>query len=140
MKRPSVTLSGVMAALAVASLAVVVQAAPAQAAVTVCDTYTQRGVGGGYVVHLPAPGDCSLWYRQSSTITGTGVIVLQRTLNNCYAAGLTVDGRFGPATAAAVAKAQRLAGVSADGQYGPITRDAIHHAAYGSTAIECVDL
>ncbi|GGX70352.1 peptidoglycan-binding protein [Streptomyces fructofermentans] len=61
-------------------------------------------------------GDGTLAYPLS------GVEVLQRALNRCYSAGLTVDGAFGDRTEAALRRAQTLAGVTVDGEYGPATR------------------
>lgn len=49
----------------------------------------------------------------------TAVHGLQRNLNTCYGEHLTVDGIYGSATKAAVARAQSKAGISADGVYGP---------------------
>lgn len=55
----------------------------------------------------------------------TPVSVLQVALNSCYSAGITVDGVFGPATRAALIKAQKSDGVVADGIFGPATREAM---------------
>jgi murein L,D-transpeptidase YcbB/YkuD len=58
---------------------------------------------------------------------GEGVETLQNTLNICYTEFLTVDGRFGPLTEAALMRAQSIAGTTPDGIYGPNTRRAIEH-------------
>lgn len=57
--------------------------------------------------------------------SGQGVEALQHTLNQCYDAGLAMDGIFGPRTRAALINAQRRAGTTPDGVYGPNTRDAL---------------
>ncbi|MGW4023883.1 peptidoglycan-binding domain-containing protein [Streptomyces sp. NPDC005009] len=62
--------------------------------------------------------------------TGTGVRVLQRALNKCYSAGLTVDGVFGDLTEAALRRAQRATGATVDGEYGPNTRNHIGWPTY----------
>ncbi len=57
----------------------------------------------------------------SSWQSGYDVVVLQGILNTVYAAGLTVDGRYGPASVAAVKKAQGTLKEVADGIVGPVT-------------------
>ena len=52
---------------------------------------------------------------------GPHVAVLQRTLRDCYGQNIAADSDFGPATATALANAQRFHHVSADGVYGPET-------------------
>jgi peptidoglycan hydrolase-like protein with peptidoglycan-binding domain len=53
------------------------------------------------------------------------VKTLQLFLNEGFGAGLTKDGKYGPATKAAVKKVQEKVGVKADGWYGSGTRDKI---------------
>jgi peptidoglycan hydrolase-like protein with peptidoglycan-binding domain len=50
---------------------------------------------------------------------GGAVLALQRKLNTVLAAGLAVDGDFGPKTEAAVRALQRRFGIPVDGEYGP---------------------
>ncbi|MFV2088877.1 peptidoglycan-binding domain-containing protein [Micromonospora sp. LOL_021] len=50
---------------------------------------------------------------------------LQLSLNHCYGESLVVDSDFGPATAAALRRAQAIEGITVDGIYGPQTRNAI---------------
>ena len=57
--------------------------------------------------------------------------ILQRRLN-ALGAKLTVDGRFGAKTLAAVKKYQRSKGLQADGIVGPQTRQALKHAGTAS--------
>ena len=45
--------------------------------------------------------------------------ILQSNLNKVCAAGLELDGKFGPASVAALKKWQSAAGLTADGVYGP---------------------
>lgn len=51
--------------------------------------------------------------------TGDRVTALQRALNRAFAAGLVVDGDFGPRTKAAVVAMQRATRIEVDGIYGP---------------------
>lgn len=53
---------------------------------------------------------------------GYAVRELQKALNACRGAGLTVDGIYGSATRTAVRNVQRAYGITADGVYGPVTR------------------
>ena len=53
------------------------------------------------------------------------VKTLQRTLNKCYGESLAVDGNFGPATKAAVKRAQADHHITQDGVAGPVTLDTI---------------
>lgn len=49
----------------------------------------------------------------------TAIHELQRSLNICYGEHLSIDGDYGSATEAAVARTQRKEGLPADGVYGP---------------------
>lgn len=53
---------------------------------------------------------------------GYAVRELQKALNACRGAGLTVDGIYGSATKTAVKNVQTAFGITADGVYGPVTR------------------
>lgn len=66
---------------------------------------------------MPVPPGQPLLRRGS---TGLAVEQLQHALNQA-GADLAVDGRFGPATEAALKAFQRRAGVDPDGVYGPAT-------------------
>ena len=63
--------------------------------------------------------------------TGEAVRRLQRDLNRVVAAGLEVDGEFGPATGAALVTFQRRFGLAADGEYGPQSAAALAAALAG---------
>ena len=58
---------------------------------------------------------------------GAAVLRLQRRLNHQYPAGpdLCEDGRYGPATEAAVRAFQRRTGLLVDGIAGPVTLEAL---------------
>jgi len=62
--------------------------------------------------------------------SGAGVKVLQKALNKCYSAGLTVDGAFGDLTEAALRRAQSASGATVDGEYGPNTLEHIGWPTY----------
>jgi peptidoglycan hydrolase-like protein with peptidoglycan-binding domain len=49
------------------------------------------------------------------------VSALQRALAECHGQPVTVDGEYGPETAAAVSAVQEQGGVTVDGEYGPAT-------------------
>lgn len=68
----------------------------------------------------PAPTNCTArdWYNGT---TGSCVQEIQRLLNQEIAAGLAVDGIFGPLTRQAVVDFQTSQGISADGVVGPQT-------------------
>jgi peptidoglycan hydrolase-like protein with peptidoglycan-binding domain len=58
-------------------------------------------------------------------VTGTCIISLQSWLNIFDNAGLVVDGKFGPATEAAVRNFQLKHGLDADGRFGDHSRNAL---------------
>lgn len=61
------------------------------------------------------------WPTVSQGAAGERVFNIQYLLNQRIGAGLALDGKFGPATKAAVQKFQAKSGLSADGQVGPLT-------------------
>jgi peptidoglycan hydrolase-like protein with peptidoglycan-binding domain len=74
------------------------------------------------------PGDTALFSSASPTCgmsVGRGdedaVVVLQDALARCNRESVSVDGEYGPQTAAAVMDVQERAGITADGEYGPST-------------------
>ncbi|MDB4984169.1 MAG: hypothetical protein JWM20_348 [Patescibacteria group bacterium] len=71
------------------------------------------------------------WDFGSSTIksgsTGTYAMNVQTALNACNNAGLAVDGKFGPHSAAAAMAFQASKGLSADGKVGPATKAALNN-------------
>jgi hypothetical protein len=78
-------------------------------------TYQWTGAG------TPAP----TWPVIREGDMGDAVKTIQYLLNNQQAAGLTVDGEFGPATLAAVKKFQTAHSLTADGIVGPNTWTAL---------------
>ena len=80
----------------------------------------------GKMPNLPRRG----YYRVGDgykVLTGTrpSIRAIQEFCNWYISGGLTVDGKYGPRTAAAVAKAQRHLGVTVDGLYGRDTLTAV---------------
>jgi hypothetical protein len=78
------------------------------------------------------PGDTDLFSSASPTCemsVGQGaedaVMVLQDALARCNGESVSVDGEYGPQTAAAVMNVQERAGIAADGEYGPATLQAM---------------
>jgi hypothetical protein len=74
------------------------------------------------------PGDTGLFTTASPACgmsVGRGdedaVVVLQSALTQCNRESVSVDGEYGPQTAAAVMDVQTRAGIAADGEYGPAT-------------------
>jgi peptidoglycan hydrolase-like protein with peptidoglycan-binding domain len=108
----------------------------AQAATSTCDgrvmeaglvekTLAQDVYGEAAVPVRGASDACRL---ARGDFTGTDpaaspVYWLQLTLNECYGAGLALDGDYGGGTRAALIAVQRDAGIERDGVYGPETRD-----------------
>lgn len=89
-----------------------------------------------YAIYYSGPTNA--WYTKVPTIgsqgtnfctlrsgaSGMQVYYLQDTLNYCYGQDLgEIDGKFGPKTAAALARVQKSLGLDPDGVYGPQTRD-----------------
>lgn len=62
----------------------------------------------------------------SQGATGTYVKRLQAGLNKLINARLVVDGKFGPATLAAVKKYQKAKGLAVDGKVGPATQKRLY--------------
>jgi len=69
-------------------------------------------IPGRYSYSLHDP-QCDIQYGDS----GNDVRALQDSLNRCYGRSLSVDGKFGPKTQAALQYAQGVEGLSADGYY-----------------------
>jgi Putative peptidoglycan binding domain len=106
----------VLGALAMSMVAV---AAPAQALPT-CNTATFNGDLSHYWYWPTADGNPNCVMGRGNR--GVAVERLQINLNQCYWAGLVVDGIYGAATERAVRNAQVADGATADGVYGPETR------------------
>lgn len=81
----------------------------------------KAGTFASYI--MPADSNNNTACRLDQGATSNAVMALQYGLNGSCAvrAGLAVDGRFGPATKAALKSAQAKFGVTPDGIYGPDT-------------------
>lgn len=117
--------------IAAGATSVVLSAAPAQAAIPTCTSWTTYPAPfeTGYVVHVPTVG-----YQTGATYCelkrgnrNDAVTVLQRGLRYCHGYQIGVDGQFGSQTEGAVLALQRNAngafgaGLEEDGQWGPAT-------------------
>ncbi|MET7987690.1 peptidoglycan-binding domain-containing protein [Streptomyces sp. NPDC005281] len=124
-KRTLATLATLGAATAITAGLFTLSPAAAQAAMPSCTDYTIY-YSGDFYAKYPVGADGSNFCGLRSGASGQQVYYLQETLNYCYGQDLgTIDGKFGPKTAAALARVQRSLGVDADGVYGPQTRDKI---------------
>lgn len=129
----------VLVALATAGVWMTAGAAPAGAAVPICNSFTvlEYYSNPRYAGIPPSLGlDTSNWQcnlkrgagETFNTDWGTRMAVemLQQTINFCYPGApnvpLAPDGKYGRRTTEAVQYVQRQIGVSDDGQAGPITR------------------
>jgi peptidoglycan hydrolase-like protein with peptidoglycan-binding domain len=113
----------VAAALALVGFGVLA-ASPASAADGWCTTSKAVAYGSDDIV-LPTTSGGSINCLMVQGSQSAAVSLLQRAMNQCYAEGLSVDGQFGPRTAAALRDVQRRVHVDDDGEYGPITRHAM---------------
>lgn len=70
--------------------------------------------------------------------TGQEVVKLQYILNELLGCGLIIDGKYGPATEAAVKRYQSTrVGLAVDGKYGPATHQKItKEVVYGNKALQ----
>lgn len=122
MKKLGIALSA--AAMVVVPIAA---AAPASAALPRCTTTTDVFFTGGRsyfwahgVPSTSSQGECAMG---SSTSYNPAAASLQEALRNCNGfTSLTVDGKYGSNTTAAVREIQRRTGLSQDGVYGPNTQ------------------
>ncbi len=150
---PAVTLTlAITMVLTVAGLVGIGTAA--EAATPTCNNRViKAGTGGTLVPNvgragLPSHGSNTGCLLRSGNRTGadasrSAVWWLQFDLNRCYGQALTLDGDFGPRTAAALKVAQRAAGIDRDGVYGPRTRSAIRwytqvSGPHGVIAADCL--
>ncbi|MER7468293.1 peptidoglycan-binding domain-containing protein [Streptomyces sp. NPDC097981] len=96
----------------------------AQAAVPGCTDYATYYSGDFYTKVPTIDPQGTNFCTLRSGAKGMQVYYLQDTLNYCYGQDLgTPDGKFGPKTAAALARVQKIIGADPDGVYGPQTRD-----------------
>lgn len=125
MKRIVVVFVAVVAAIG----STLIAATPASASPT-CNTADVWLNNSNYYAEVPAywsgSGDVSLACNMVRGNVSNGVLVLQRTLNDCYLepAGqplLSEDRNFGRLTFEALKYAQGRAGARVDGVYGPET-------------------
>ncbi|MFE9446567.1 peptidoglycan-binding domain-containing protein [Streptomyces sp. NPDC006602] len=137
----SLTITG---ALLTGTLAVAFAAAPAASAHGTyrhCEYTVSMFVDNNRDLRAPLPwgfnestqtftSTCYLANGDVGSSTKSAVTALQRALNKCYSAGLTLDGAFGDLTEAALRRAQSASGATVDGEYGPNTRDHISWPVY----------
>lgn len=101
----------------------------AEAATPRCDSVRLRPTnivvdGARQSVHVPVYTGGPYFVQGSASCilrigdSNAAVTFLQKNLNFCYLANLTVDGNYGPRTRSAVIKAQKQMGVPADGVWG----------------------
>lgn len=108
---------------------------------------------GGNIVPIYKSGNTkSLNCNLSKGTRGEGVRQLQMTLNECYgpypasggvkkfSTALVQDGKFGPATEAALKTVQRYVGTTVDGSYGPKTREKMKARANNKDGNACMYL
>ncbi|MEV4679983.1 peptidoglycan-binding domain-containing protein [Streptomyces kurssanovii] len=100
-------------------------ATPAAAATPSCASSVAIWKSSSTYIQLPTTSGGSLTCEMSQGAEGPHVRALQRALNHCYGAGLSVDTIFGPKTYNALRSAQAEAETGVDGIYGPNTRDAL---------------
>jgi hypothetical protein len=126
-----------LAAAATLTGAVAAEAAPAVAAEAACTSYTHVAVSGypGWYLHVPSLGGNSGNYNCVVVRGHRGfpVLVLQESLVACY--GLYVgpngpDSDFGENTERAVKQVQSWNNLSVDGRFGPKTSAALWYQAY----------
>lgn len=102
-----------------------VVAAPAAQAATggYCSKLIMNTDSAGHWWNTPGDSNFNELCRLDQGANSIAVKALQQGLNGrCgVSAGLVVDGAFGPATRAALIRAQQKFGVTADGIYGPNT-------------------
>lgn len=120
--------------------------APAStSAIAQCQQVRLHHAGNNWFIAVPAVWEssstrCNLKFgdlphrdpRNPFGDPAAAIKALQRNLNYCYGAGLTVDGRYGSLTRAAVQRVQRRHGIAVDGIYGPQTRSAMNWREYNS--------
>ncbi|MDN5669231.1 MAG: peptidoglycan-binding protein [Renibacterium salmoninarum] len=113
-----------LGAAAGALLSATLVAAPAQAANGgYCSKQVINLAADGTYYAVPADSNFNVLCRLDQGANSVAVKALQAGLNGrcAVSAGLAVDGAFGPATRAALVRAQQKFGVTADGIYGPNT-------------------
>jgi len=121
-------------AFAMLSVGGVATAAPANAAVAYCNSININDSAFARPAYNSVSLNCYMHqYKQS----GSGVRRLQEALTFCYRQDIAWDGVFGPATAAALANAQRAEGIPADGKYGPQTRDSMRWNLFNGNVSYC---
>lgn len=124
-----------------AVLPALTSATPASAATPTCTgtSLVTGAFGAGKTLRVPTAGsgtgrfDCILGSGNSSN----AVSRLQIDLNDCEGANLTVDGDYGPLTAAAVKRVQHAEGITQDGIYGPQTIDGFSYQLSGEPTGSC---
>jgi hypothetical protein len=101
-------------------------ASASAASAAICNgTSLVTGYFTGLEIRVPTVGnDTGQWQCNLLPSDVAGLVPVKRLqidLNDCYGAGLAVDGEYGPDTETAVKGVQNIEGVTQDGDYGPQT-------------------
>ncbi|KOV49881.1 hypothetical protein ADL00_45375 [Streptomyces sp. AS58] len=135
----ALTTTGALLTGTLAAAFVAAPAASAHGTYRHCTTTASMFVDNNRDLRAPLPwgynestptSTCYLTNGDVGSSTDSAVTALQRALNKCYGAGLTLDGAFGDLTEAALRRAQSASGATVDGEYGPNTRDHIRWPVY----------
>ncbi|GAB4002869.1 hypothetical protein GCM10029992_42420 [Glycomyces albus] len=102
-----------------------------------CDHGEWRGIGSSYTFMTVNTKTDNEYCHLSPGDHNWGVVALQNTLIECYRQDIALDGRYGPATKAALINAQtweraRGKDIAVDGLYGPQSRKAMEWPYYKS--------
>lgn len=120
------TLGGVAVVMAFLAIIPVVTGQSVAHAQATCGGTTEHMNGVNFRAPVPSTSNGSGIFNCIDGINNQGAAVteIQKSLNHCHGANLTVDGIYGTLTSNAMKRAQKALGVPQDGIYGPQTRSA----------------